>query len=115
MRDDKERLRDILESIENIERRMPSSRDAFMNDELIHVWMIHHITVIGEAAAGVSDDLKTRFHEVPWADVVAMRNVLVHQYFGVDPNVVWSTVDKDVPRLKSEMEKILAALQDAKT
>lgn len=113
MRDDREKLLDILEAIENIERRMPSSRDAFMNDELIQVWMVYHVTVIGEAASGVSSDTRTRFPEVPWIDIVAMRNVLVHQYFGVDPNEVWSTIEKDIPDLKSNVTKILSSLDDA--
>ena len=113
MRDDREKLLDILEAIENIERRMPSSRDAFMDDELIQVWMVYHITVIGEAASGVSSNTRTRFPDVPWTDIVAMRNVLVHQYFGVDPNEVWSTIEKDIPNLKGNITRILSLLDAA--
>ncbi len=76
------------------------------------MWIIHHIQVIGEATAGFSRDLRERHTDIPWTDVVAMRNVLVHQYFGIDLEEVWNTVQDDLPRLKGKIEVILKELEE---
>ncbi|MBI2194965.1 MAG: DUF86 domain-containing protein [Planctomycetes bacterium] len=107
MRSDSERLRDIIEAIENIERRISAGRDAFFQDELLQVWAIHHIQIVGEAAANLSPTLTQRYPSLPWSDIVGMRNVLVHRYFGIDLQQVWDTVTIDLPQLKQDTQKIL--------
>ena len=109
MRDDRERLLDILEAIDKIEQRV-SDRDSFLADELLQVWMIHHIQIIGEAASGLSVEFRVRFSSIPWADIIAMRNVLVHQYFGIDREEVWASVQTDIPALKASVSSILKDL-----
>ncbi|MBL2912045.1 DUF86 domain-containing protein, partial [Klebsiella pneumoniae] len=79
MRDPKERLRDILEAIARIERYASRGREAFEHDELIQVWIFHHIQIIGEAAANLGRDFHEAHQEVPWPQIVAMRNVLVRR------------------------------------
>ncbi len=78
MRDDRNWLLDILEAIEKIDTHVSKGKDAFFKDEMIQVWIIHHIQIIGEAAARVSDDFRSERPEIPWTDAVSMRNVLVH-------------------------------------
>ena len=77
--------------------------------ELIQVWVLHHIQIIGEAASSLSGNFKKREVNIPWSDIVSMRNVLVHHYFGVDLELVWETAINDIPRLKqllgSHLEK----------
>ena len=107
MRDDKERLFDIKESIERIEKYAHRGRETFEKDELIQNWIIHHLQVIGEAAARVSEDFQERSPQVPWAKIVGMRNILVHDYFGVDFDVVWTVVERDVPELKVQINELL--------
>ncbi len=92
MRDDRERLLDILEAIERIQKYAARGKDVFFKDDLIQVWVIHHIQIIGEATANLSKDLQDNHPQIPWPDIVSMRNVLVHQYFGVDLNQIWDTV-----------------------
>jgi uncharacterized protein with HEPN domain len=79
----------MLEAIERIDRYAEKGREAFEKDELIQNWFVHHLQIVGEAAA----KLGRRFHEdhpeLPWAQIVGMRNVLVHDYFGVDLEEVW--------------------------
>jgi len=58
-----------------------SGRDAFLQDELLQVWAVHHIQSIGEAAASISADLIDRYPQMPWTDIISMRNVLVHRIF----------------------------------
>jgi uncharacterized protein with HEPN domain len=107
MRDDRERLLDIQEAIDNIKKYAVRGRGAFEEDELIQNWIIRHLQVIGEAAARISDNLKEQHSEIPWYKIVGMRNVLVHDYFGIDVNVVWSIVEKDLPALEGQIKKLL--------
>jgi len=113
MRDDRARLLDILEAIENVARRIGSDRELFFRDELLQVWAIHHIQIIGEAAHQISRALQESYPSLPWADIVDMRNVLVHRYFGIDLNEVWDTVTEDLPRLKNDIEAILRQTKES--
>ena len=112
MKDDTERLHDILEAIERIERYATRGRNAFENDELIQNWIVHHLQIIGEATAQLSAALRERYSETPWRDIIGMRNVLVHDYFGVDTNIVWKVVENELPSLRDEIERILTELAD---
>ncbi|MEW6356841.1 MAG: DUF86 domain-containing protein [Planctomycetota bacterium] len=114
MRDPKERLQDIMDAIARIERHAARGREAFERDELIQVWIVHHLQVIGEAAARLGQDFHDAHPELPWIQVVAMRNVLVHEYFGVDFEEVWKTVERDLPKLKRTIGTLLRELEDRK-
>lgn len=107
MRDDRERLRDILEAIERIERYTSKGREEFMQDELIQTWVVHHIQIMGEAARKLTEEVRAEYDEVPWPAIIAMRNILVHDYFSVDIDEVWSTIERDLPHLKAEVSSIL--------
>jgi uncharacterized protein with HEPN domain len=107
MRDDRRRLLDIAEAIERIERYASKGREAFEDDELIQNWILHHLRVIGEAARAISDELKDGHDEMPWQQIVGMRHILVHRYFEVDTDLIWSVVEDDVPVLKQQIELIL--------
>jgi len=108
MRDDRQRLLDILEAIGGVERYAARGHDAFRHDELLQVWMVHHLQIIGEAAAGLSSAFRESHADVPWVDIIALRNVVVHQYFGVDLQQIWDTVEQDVPALKVAVEVLLS-------
>lgn len=107
MRDHRERLRDILESIEHIERYSSKGRAACEADELIQSWFVRHLQIIGEAARTIPDTVRAQAPEIPWSDIVGMRHVLVHDYFGIDREAVWSVVDQQLPALKQEIRKLL--------
>jgi uncharacterized protein with HEPN domain len=112
MRSERERLLDILEAMERIGKYAAKGKPAFENDELIQNWMVNHIAVIGEACRTLSDDFRAQYAGVPWADIIAMRNILVHHYFGIDKDAVWSVVEKDIPELKFNIESILHELPE---
>lgn len=107
MKDDRERLLDIVEAIERIGRYVCRGRPAFEKDELLQTWVVHHIQIIGEAARKVSEPLRLAHPEIPWSQIIAMRNILVHDYFGVDVEEVWSTVERDLPDLKTKVLRII--------
>ena len=110
MRDDRERLLDIQEAIAHIERYTSKGRAAFDQDELIQTWVVHHLQIIGEASRGISQSLRDKYPAVPWTKIIGMRNILVHLYFGIDKEIVWSVVEHDLPDLKLEVETILRQL-----
>jgi uncharacterized protein with HEPN domain len=107
MRDPKERLRDILDAIVRIERYAARGREAFEQDELIQVWIVHHLQVVGEAAAQLGRNFHDVHPEVPWPQIVAIRSILVHEYFGVDLREVWKTVERDLPGFKRAIEELI--------
>lgn len=107
MRDDRERLLDILEAIERIDRYAVRGREAFENDELIQNWITHQLQIIGEAAARITPDLQENCPEVPWRQIIGMRNVLTHGYFDIDFDIVWSVVERDLGKLRSQVKAIL--------
>lgn len=112
MRDPKERLRDILDAITQIEKYAGQGREALETDELIQVWMVHHLQIIGEAAAQLGHEFHLAHPEVPWPQIVAMRNVLVHEYFGVDLEEVWQVITCDLPAFKIRIEQVLKILEE---
>jgi len=63
--------------------------------------------IIGEACRALPDEFQAHYANVPWADIIAMRNILVHHYFGIDEEAVWSVVENDIPELKLNLQVIL--------
>lgn len=107
MRDDREKLEDILEAIERIERYALQGRDAFEQNELIQSWFIQHLQIIGEASRALSSTTRDRDPEIPWKQMIGMRNVLTHNYFEIDFDIVWSVVEQELPNLKPRIQAIL--------
>jgi len=112
MRDSRGRLRHMLDAIAKIERYAARGREAFEQEELIQTWVLYHIQLIGEAAAQLGKRFQDAHPEIPWAQLVVMRNVLVHEYFGVDLQEVWRTVERDLPVLKQQIEALVKRLED---
>ncbi len=113
MRREAERLQDILDAITAIERYASQGRQAFDEQELIQVWVVHHLQIIGEAANALSSDLMNQYSEVPWAQIVAFRNIVVHEYFRVSLNLVWAILQNNLPLLKVTVDRMLQELREA--
>ena len=107
MRDDRERLTDILEAIDRAQRYATRGQAAFQEDELIQAWMVQQFMVIGEAASQLSGTLRERAPQVPWRMIVGLRNRLVHAYFQADLALVWSVVENDLPSLRKAVADLL--------
>ena len=84
------------------------SFEAFSRDEKTQMAVIRGLEVIGEAARQVPDDIQERFPEIPWREIVGMRNLLVHAYFGVKLRVVFDTATTFVPELIDRLPAIIA-------
>ncbi len=111
MRDDREKLLDVREAIEKIEKYTVRGEPAFEQDELIQTWIVHHLEIMGEAVRSLSPALRNKYPKVPWAKIIGMRNILVHHYFGIDCTAVGAVVHVELPRLKRELDAILKDLE----
>jgi len=110
MRDPMERLRDMLEAIENIERYAAQGKETFEKDELIQSWIVRHLQIIGEAARVMPQDLMAKTPHIPWLKIIGMRNILVHDYFRIDTEIVWQVVERDLQDLKRLLQSLLEEL-----
>ena len=110
MRRDRQRLGDILEALDSLARIIHGRDEAeFLRDEIVRYAVVQRLTVVGEAAAGVSSELRQRHAAVPWADIVAFRNVAVHEYFGIHWPIVWVTATEQAPRLREQIKLVVHA------
>ncbi|MCK9930790.1 DUF86 domain-containing protein [Frankia sp. Mgl5] len=107
MRSDDERLRDIVEHAELISTYLPASREELDKDVVLSAALIRWVGIIGEAAARLSDSFRTHHPEVPWAAIAGMRNHLVHGYFSVDTDLLWTAVTVEIPGLAVTVESWL--------
>jgi uncharacterized protein with HEPN domain len=114
MRDPVERLRDMLEAIEYIERYAVQGKEAFERDELIQNWMVRYLQIIGEVARALPQDVRERVADVPWSKMIGMRHILVHNYFRIDTEIVWDVVERDLPVLKRSLQTLLDELEAGK-
>jgi uncharacterized protein with HEPN domain len=112
IKDHEERFPHILDAIAHIDRYAARGRETFGRDKLVQIWIVRHIQIIGEAASRLSSSLRESYPEIPWVQIVAMRNILAHEYFEVDTEVVWATGHRDLPGLKSRVHQILDQLAD---
>ncbi len=109
MRSDIDRLIDITEAIDAIVRHTQSGREQFDANELVRVWCLRHIEVIGEAVSRLSADVRERYPLAPWRNIAAMRNALIHGYFDTDWEAVWAVVEHDLLPLRTAVDTILKA------
>lgn len=112
MRDPAERLRDMLDAIAAIERHRARDRASFDEDELLQVWFLRHLQILGEAARGLPERDRALAPDVPWSSIVGMRNILVHGYFEIDADIVWDAAARDVPALEPALRRLLRELED---
>jgi len=105
MRSDPERFLDIAESIDNIKKYLPRGRESFYQDELLQSWVVRNLQIIGEAANRISIETRNKSKYIPWEKMIGMRHVLVHGYFEIDLDVVWSVLENDLSELDAGIEQ----------
>lgn len=108
MRPEKLYLTDIVEAAQAIARFVQGvDFDEFEQNEMMNSAVLQKLTVIGEAASRLPKEFTSRFPEIPWVDIVAFRNIAVHEYFAIRWDIAWTAATEEVPLLKEQIEKIL--------
>ena len=101
-------IMDILEYIEKIESYISGvSYRKFMRDSKTKDAVVRNLEIIGEAANQVPKNIQQKYKEIPWSQIIGMRNRLIHGYFVVDYDIVWDIVSRELPDLKKKIKKIL--------
>ncbi len=101
---------DSINAIEDFSKGM--SRKELSSNRMKQSAIVREIEVIGEAVKNISDNLKENYSSVPWKEIVGTRDKMIHHYFGVDLDIIWNIVKKDLPKLKLSMEKIERELEN---
>jgi len=109
---DKIRLQHILDAIDEIQKYLVAADlSVFLENSMMRFACIKQLEIIGEASNNLSTELKSRFSDIKWPQIVGMRNVFAHEYFGIDSNLVWEIIRHDIPELKEKVEHILRSIQ----
>lgn len=106
-------LHDRLEAIEKIERYTAGlGFEEFEANDMVVDAVVRNLEIIGEAAKHIPQDLRNRYGEVDWRRVVGFRNIVIHEYFDVDLEIVWTIATSQLPKLKEILQTMLTDLKD---
>ena len=101
-------LQDILESINQIEDYLDGvlENEFYQNSEKQDA-VLRRLEIIGEAVKHISDDIRDEYGEIPWRKIAGMRDIIIHEYFGVTLSMIWVVTQRDLPDLKSKIKDII--------
>ena len=112
MKDDSVYLRHIAECIRRIEENIKDGRDEFLTSHTVQDATLRNLQTMSEATQRLSDEAKLMQPEVEWAKISAFRNVLVHNYLGIDLELVWKVIEDDLPELKGAVAMIIQNISE---
>jgi len=105
---DSVRIQHILDAINEIELYTEGiTFDGFMKNSMMRFACIKQLEIIGEAAKRVTEELKHKYPHINWREIVGLRNILIHEYFGIDERIVWEIIQNDIPKLKSNLKPLI--------
>jgi uncharacterized protein with HEPN domain len=105
---DRTYLGDILDSIHRIESYLNNvSKESFLENLMMQDAVMRQIEIIGEASSNVSDEFQEKHEHLPWSQMRAIRNKIVHDYRGINVQIIWDTAKQDLPILKEQVSKFL--------
>jgi len=106
-------VNDILECIEKIEKYISNlSYDDFVKDNKTKDAVVRNLEIIGEAANQIPLNIRKRYKDIPWVQIIGLRHRLIHGYFIVDYDIVWNIIKKELPDLKTKIKEILKDLEE---
>jgi uncharacterized protein with HEPN domain len=102
------RIQDILKSISGIQQRTAGkSLTEIQRDEILTKAILYDFMVIGEAARNIPAEIQSRYPTIPWRVMGDMRNIVAHEYFQIDLETIWETIQQDLPRLIPQLQTLL--------
>ncbi len=102
----------ILSRIDRIVRYTEAGRDGFLRDEKTQDAVVRNVQTLAESTQRLSDEIKARNPEIDWRAISGFRNVVVHNYLGLDPEQVWAIVEHDLPVLRDVVVRMRAETAD---
>jgi uncharacterized protein with HEPN domain len=109
---DRQRLLHILEAINEIQTYTANTDiKSFLSNSMMRFACIKQIEIIGEAANLVTSETKAIFTDLEWKQIIGMRHILVHEYFGVDFDLIWQVIISDLPVLKEKISNVINTIQ----
>ena len=112
VRDESVYVRHMLDAISRLERHISGvDRTGFLENELVQDAVIRQLEILGEAAGRISKDTCARFPQIPWPKITGLRHRLIHDYLGVDLDLVWNVVTVDLAEVTPSIRSMLSALQ----
>lgn len=107
-KDPKILLFDVLDSIEKIEKYAKNvSENDFFDNIQVQDAVVRRIEIIGEAVKGLPISFRNKHTDIPWKKIAGTRDVLIHDYSGIDVDLVWKIIKKDIPKLKKQIKELL--------
>ena len=110
MRDDRAYLHHLLDAIGRIKAYTAGGKDRFLVEPIVQDAVIRNLEIIGEAVKNLSPEPRARRPDVPWTQIAGMRDVLIHQYFGVNLETVWNVLVRRLPELRAAALGLLEEL-----
>lgn len=103
----------ILDAISEIEAYLQNADyETFLKHSMMRFACIKQLEIIGEASVHISEEIKMKSREIEWGQIKGMRNIYVHEYFGIDSKLVWEIINDDLPELKAKVVNILVHLSE---
>lgn len=108
---DRQRLLHIIDAIAEVEQYTDGiTLDGFLSNSMMRFASIKQIEIIGEASNQISEETKKLFTDLEWRKIIGMRNIILHEYFGVDFDIIWQLIISDLPDLKAKVKTVLENL-----
>jgi uncharacterized protein with HEPN domain len=112
MKDDRPYLADTLQALQRVEEIGQRGCMALLGDWVLQDAAVRNFEIVGEAVKRVSEKLQAEHPEIPWADLAGFRDVLIHQYFRVDLEIVWALIERRVTALRGDVARLVALMQN---
>jgi len=111
-RDPKVYLKDVLKAIEKIERYTENlSFNDFSKNDIVQDAVVRNLEIIGEAVKKIPEEIRNKHPQIEWKKIAGLRDILIHEYFGVDFEIVWDIIKNKLPELKKQVSEILAEVK----
>ncbi|MEN4005760.1 MAG: DUF86 domain-containing protein [Methanobacteriaceae archaeon] len=105
-------VEDILESMDKIERYISDlTYETFEKNDLVVDAVIRNLEIIGEASKNIPENVRGKYPDIPWKRMIGLRNIVIHEYFGVDLTIIWKIITKNLPETRSEIESMFKTIE----
>ena len=106
-------VEDVLEAIDKIERYTKGlTYETFVKNDMAVDAVIRNLEIIGEASRNISEDVRESYPDIPWKRMIGLRNVAIHEYFGVDLSIIWEIITSNLPETKPKIDAMLKEFKE---